>query len=196
MFDDGTLRTNIISSIDNQLAYMTQTHNKVFPVRFDLRFLQGYHHDGGNDHVAYFLRRMKQHYDYYNTDCVYVVVREQNTSELPHYHCMFLFDGNKIRSPMGVYDQASHIWQDTLNTTQDGLVHCCHSQPNQYTPPLTMIRSASSLANGERFQDQHRQFYDAYQTAMIHGRYLAKDHTKGSAPKGVRKLLATRVPSQ
>ena len=107
------------------LEYMIKRHSRVLPVRVDLRFPQGYHHDGKNTELQRFHRWIEQHYRDRNIECRHHSVREQNSSVNPHYHVMLLLDGNRVRSPVDVYETCNRIWKLIVNSDQDGLVHYC-----------------------------------------------------------------------
>lgn len=194
--DTPIYRENIQICIHNLLQYMIATHNKVLPVRFDLRFPTGYSHDGHNHEVQYLARRVVQHYAYHGIECVYVIVREQNMSPVPHYHCLILLDGAQCQYPEAVKDLANHLWKDIVKSNLDGLVDYCRPHSGHPIPPLEMIRRPSSVATGEVLLQQQWDFDGTTRTVLAHGNYLAKEHTKGQAPKGVRELLASQIPAR
>lgn len=189
----GTYRTNIQGKIEELIDEVSERHNKVLPIRMDFHFPQGYRHDGGNAEIQNLHKRVAQHDRYHRTDSRYLTVREQNTSDFPHYHTLLLVDGNKRQNPRGIQENVASIWRDIVGSDQKGIVDFCKHQEGHPIPPLEMIRRPSSLATGEQLEKQTAAFEKARQVALDHAAYLAKKATKGNAPDGVREMLASQV---
>lgn len=190
---DDRYRDNILQVSQEQIDTMIERHNKVLPVRLDIRFPEEYVTDGSNKEIQSLLKNTQEHYRYHGIDSSYVVVREQDTSLNPHYHGLLLLDGNKCQSPEGVKQVVSKKWKSVVGSEKDGLVDYCRHQPYHPLPALEMIRRPSSVAVEEILERQEESFVKARQTALDHADYLAKERTKGNAPDGVRELLASRV---
>lgn len=190
--ETGT-RANITRLLDDQVSAMTERHSKVLPVRADFRFPQDYGQDGSNREMQRLLKNTVQHYRNQKVECCYAAVREQNVSDHPHYHALFLLDGNKVQSPYGVAHKAQELWKDIVSSPADGLVDFCKPQPTNPIPPLRMIRRPSSKAGGDVLARQQGEYETAIRITLQHGEYLAKERTKGNAPAGVREVLASQV---
>jgi len=188
-----THRREIIARSQDLLDEMTETHNKILPVRMDFHFPEGYQHDGGNTEIQRLHKRLAQHDRYHDTDSRYITVREQDTSAVPHYHSLILVDGNKHQKARGLQDAATTIWLDIVGSDQRGLVDRCLHKEGHSLPPLEMIRRPSSLAADEQLEQQTVAFERAKQVALDHAEYLAKERTKGDAPDGAREMLASQV---
>lgn len=188
-----TYRFGIQSRISGLLKNMIDLHNKVLPIRFDLHFPGGYQHNGGNDEIEQFNKRLTQHCRYYRLDIRYLTVREQNISSHPHYHVLILVDGNKHQHPGAIHQVANHIWKGVVGSEQDGLVNFCYHQADHTTPALELIRRPSACASGDTLLHQQALFERAVSIALAHADYLAKEATKGNAPDGTREMLASQV---
>jgi len=190
---DYTYRSRIQSRARELIDDMISCHNKVLPIRFDLRFPDGYWHNGGNEEIEQFNKRLAQHCRYHGLDIRYLTVREQNISANPHYHVLVLVDGNKHQHPGAIHQVANHIWKDVVDSKQDGLVNFCYHQAGHIIPALELIRRPSTNASGDTLVLQQTLFERAVSIALAHADYLAKEATKGNAPDGVREMLASQV---
>ncbi len=192
MTDNG-YRDNILQRSNELINYMIFNHNKTLLIRIDLRLPSSYVHNGLNDEIEQFNKNMVRCFRYGNIDIKYIVVREQSSSNHPHYHVLIIVDGNKIQNPYAVLETATRIWNSIVGSDASGLVHLCQHQPGHPIPPLEMIRRPSSRATGERLEQQTAAFERAKQIAFDHASYLAKEFTKGNAPAGVREMLASQI---
>lgn len=193
MAKETDVRAGIMRLLEDQARAMTERHSKVLPVRADFRFPQDYVQDGSNLETQKLLKNTVQYYRNQGIECRYLAVREQNLSDHPHYHAMFLLDGNKVRSPYGVVQKTQELWKDIVSSSADGLVDFCKPQPSNPIPPLQMIRRPSSKAGGDVLAQQQGEYETAIRITLNHGEYLAKERTKGNAPAGVREVLASQV---
>lgn len=76
-----------------------------------------------------------------NLDPTYIWVREQNTSQHPHFHCAVLVDGHKSQNPYRVFSTAERLWKSTIDSESDGLLHRCEKSKNgNYHKNGIMIR--------------------------------------------------------
>lgn len=188
-----TYRANIQGKIEELIDEANERHNKVLPIRMDFHFPQGYQHNGENEEIQKLHKRVSRRDRYRRTDSRYLTVREQNTSDCPHYHTLLLVDGNKHQNPRGIQEEVASIWLDIVGSDQKGIVNFCKHQEGYPIPPLEMIRRPSSRATGEQLEKQTAAFEKARQVALDHADYLAKETTKGNAPDGVREMLASQV---
>src|SRR3546814_16284628 len=106
--------------VQNCLHTAVINHCKVFAVRLDVRFPQGFVHDGKNAIVSEFLRRLKSYYAYHKTDCRYIWAREQNQSNPPHHNLFLLLDGSRIENGWGLRAVAAGLWCGKIGRAAGG----------------------------------------------------------------------------
>ena len=183
-------RQDILSQIIARLNGMISRHNKVLLIRFDIRFPNGYPHDGNNHEISCLLRRLRENLGYSGIDVQYAWVREQVSSLVPHYHVVVMIDGSKIQNPVGVLHEADRIWRHTVGYDVTGLVDfCCHDGGVGHV----MLRRPSSVATGEALEIRQHQFRDAYDNAVRRVMYLAKSYSKGNTPPRVREFGCSQM---
>ena len=170
----------ILSYIKERQDYMIKRHCKVLFIRMDVRFPKGYPDENrSNDDISKLMKSLKEFYEYHGVDMHYVWAREQDTSDLPHYHIILLVNGSVIQNPMGIFQKAEQIWNRITGVSYRGLIHFCdHDQENG----SVMIRRPTKVAGGEDLAYQQQIFSAAYAEALRRGSYLAKTHTKDIPP--------------
>ncbi len=163
------IRRGLITLVNNYI----ERHNKAFITRFTLTFPSEYNIEPSFPYVSRFIAKLIQYLKRKGYDGQYLYVREQKTSEHPHFHFVVLVNGNKVQHPRIVTDVAKKFWNLTLAIDKDtnGYVHYDCSQ---------MIRVKSPNFN----EQQKRTF--------IFLRYLAKAMTKGKKHDGVRNVAMSR----
>ncbi len=187
----------ILHKIKDTFDYMISKHNKVLFIRFDLHFPYGYQGDGTNKELSDFLRLFKEYYTRHGIDVHYIWVREQSeTKSIPHYHCVVLFDGNKIQKYFSVLERASAVWSRIVGFTAEGLVNYCNRDYNgKRVENGIMIRRPSSIATGERLQELEAEFRSDYEKCFRWASYLAKVNQKSMTPYSVRRFGTSGVSS-
>ena len=183
----------ISDCIQRRMAFMTERHCKVLFVRFDLRFPAGTVHLGSSTEMSSFIKALRSHYTDDGIAAHYIWVREQLTSEAPHYHVVLLLNGSKIQNPAGVWAKAAEIWSRITNGPA-ALVHQCRQArmaPGDYG--AIMIRRPSGNAAGYELLRQQQVFQEAWEEALKSAAYLAKDYSKGNAPSRVRNYGASEL---
>lgn len=159
-------------------------HCKVFVVRLDIRFPKTYPHDGTNELVSELFRQLKYQYYRKDIDCRYVWAREQHQSDVPHYHLLLLLDGSEIDGGLRVWSAATRIWKRRLDADSDAYVHLAGNG--------IMIRRPSPRSEDGKLIREIADFERDYRAAFNWAIYLAKTHTKGNAPHGVREWGSSR----
>lgn len=94
---------------------------------------------------------------------------------------------------MGVASTVNKLWQNIVSSDKQGLVDFCKPNPFHPIPPLEMIRRPSSKGAEDKREQQEISFETAKDVVKQHGSYLAKEYSKGNAPKDVREVLASQV---
>ncbi|MDV7341820.1 inovirus-type Gp2 protein [Terasakiella sp. A23] len=168
-------------------------HRRLLPVRIDLRFQKGYIHDGQNKEISKFHKNICQHYRDQGIRAYYHTVREQVTSNNPHYHVMLFLDGDKVRSVRHVQKQCCKIWNGIVGYNMEGLVNYCTPKPEYQNYPLRMIYRPSSKATGEELERQTTKFEKAKEIVEQHASYLNKEAGKGRAPHRVREVFTSQI---
>jgi len=171
---------------------MIAQHCKVLFVRFDLRFPAGTVHNGSNTEVAQCMKELTGYYNYHGVATRYIWVREQWSSDAPHYHVMMLLNGSRVQNPMGVWAKAADLWSRITNGPHALLHQCRQEHVGQVTSGCIMIRRPSGAAIGHDLLAQKSAFEAAYREALECGAYLAKDFSKGKTPFRVREYGASR----
>lgn len=184
--DPEKYREDIHACMITRLNHMINQHNKVLMIRFDVRFPEGYPHDGGNREISELLKRMKGYQSCIadGIDTHYAWVREQVNSPTPHYHVALFIDGSKVQNPYGILQSVESIWQGVIGIVRPGLIHFCCQDGG--TGHVMLIRP-SSVLQGPELEAQTWQFDMAYRDALHRIAYLAKTYSKGNAPYRVRE---------
>lgn len=192
MYETYTYVPEIGDCIKQRIDAMILHHCKVLFVRFDLRFPAGTAHQGRNTEISQFMKALTSYYTDQVIDTRYVWVREQLSSDAPHYHVVLLLNGSRIQHPMGVWTKAGEIWSRITNGPPALLHQCRHESVAQGGNGGIMIRRPSRVLVGHDLHAQQQAFHDAYEAALEWGNYLAKDFSKGSTPFRVREYGASR----
>jgi len=182
-------RLDILMAIQQRLGLMIWSHCKIFFVRLDVGYPPGYPHDGKNTDISELIRRLKEWYSNNGVDCHYVGVREQNESELPHYHVVLFLDGSKKENGRSVQSRADKIWKRIVGANS-ARVHLCERYDKSHG---IMIRRPSPLSLGQTQIDEQSAFEASRQATLEWARYLAKTDTKGNAPKAVNEFFCSRI---
>lgn len=156
----------------------TQSHSKTFLVRADIRYPGEYPLVTTNFHIQRCMAKVSQYLQRHGYQPVYIWVREQNGSVHPHYHCLFLLNGQKTRSAGLVYDTLARFWNNTIGSERDGLIHRCEItvEENPFHYGQMIYRDEGIPPNVYGIVD-----------------YLAKDATKGEPHDGLRDFGMSRL---
>ena len=176
----------ILNEIEKQFEYADKTKSKVFFMRYDIRFPEGYDH-ADNSVFREFQSKFMKNLSRQGLDPQYVAVREQSREKHQHYHVALLLDGQKTRNIHNHIRTAERLWDKTLGLPERdggyGLIDDC-----------TTSRTGEKQVNGVMLRpddpERERKKDDCFRRAS----YLAKTNTKGYAPKGQREVFASRIP--
>ena len=167
---------------------MVDHYCRTYLVRLDIRFPRGYFPMHANEECSELMRQLREHYTYHHTATQYVVVREQNISEKPHYHVDILFDGSKVDNGWAVREKAADIWQRIVGPGAGSCVELCRRFDGSNG---IKIAQPKTNAVGRDFQNQLAEFNAAQHEAMTWLNYLAKTSTKGLAPPKTREFTCS-----
>lgn len=195
MFEDFRILTNkekkqgcyekILNPIKDNLSYMLENHPKTFFMRFDVRSPGDNPIPEDNKIYRDFMANLVKSLDRQNLDPHYVWVREQSREKHQHYHAVLMLDGNLTKSIYNHINKAGELWNRALNldpAVNTGLVHDC-----------TTGRDGSSQHNGTMLRKDDPALDTKVKSCFEWASYLAKQHTKGKNPKGVRTFGASRI---
>lgn len=184
---DGPLREDILEAIHKRLFYMTEKFSRVLFFRFDLRIPQEFFPlPPDNEKLSAFLNSFTTYLNRSRIEYQYVWVREQHSSQHPHYHLIFFLNGNLTVSPHNHLKRAEKLWTNLFNnpdvTENRGLLHRCNRRADGGTQSNHILISRNS-----------DRFYDDVERCFRWASYLAKMNTKGSAPRNVREWDASLI---
>ena len=178
--------TKILTEIERQFDYAEETKSKIFFMRYDIRFPEGYTHaDNGvfREFQSKFMKKLSRH----GLKPQYVAVREQSREKHQHYHVALLLDGQKTQSIHNHILDAERLWDSTLGLPAKengyGLIDdCTTSRDGEHQENGVMLRY-DDIFRGKKKDDCFRR-----------ASYLAKTTTKGNAPKWQREMFSSRIP--
>ena len=179
--------TKILQEIERQFEYADETKNKIFFMRYDIRFPEEYHH-ADNGIFREFQSKFMKNLSRKGLKPQYVAVREQSREKHQHYHVVLILDGQKTQSIYNHIQTAERLWDSTLGLPEKkngyGLIDDC-----------TRSRAGETQVNGVvlRYDDPRRN--DKKLDCFRRASYLAKTNTKGNTPKGQRELFSSRIVS-
>ncbi|WZV02637.1 inovirus-type Gp2 protein [Lentisphaerota bacterium WC36G] len=128
--DNYELNKDYSSKIKRLLYSCINKHNKVFLVRFDVRYPTSYANINieSNSLICNFNESLNRYLKRNNYDPRCIWVREQHESSNPHYHFAILLNGNKIQRPHKVISKAESLWNRQLGLDFDnkGLIEYCN----------------------------------------------------------------------
>lgn len=161
------------------LKQYEQVHSKILAVRLDIRYPSEYGETNGNEDIVKCVAKVKQTFARKGLDPAYMWVREQKDSTHPHFHCMFLLDGQKTQSAGMVYDITERNWQRTIGSSAKGLIdHCKGTKEKPHENGHVYTRS------GGRPEYVNRQI-----------NYISKPDDKGERKDGLRDFGMSRCPA-
>ena len=180
--------TEILKEIERQFDYAEQTKSKIFFMRYDIRFPEGYDHACNGlfrEFQAKFIKNLSRQ----GLKPQYVAVREQSREKHQHYHVALLLDGQKTQSIHNHIQTAERLWDSTLGLPEKangyGLIDDC-----------TVNRAGEIQVNGVMLRPDDPERKDKKNECFRRASYLAKDNTKGNAPKRQREVFSSRCPKK
>lgn len=167
---------------DNLITLMNsyfQNHSKVLIVRADVRYPVEYPRVDNNLHIQRCMAKTIQYFQRKGLEPAYMGVREQNESIHPHYHCIFLLNGQRTQSPQYVFNILERYWGNTLQVSASGLIDYCNDEKNGQ-----LQENGQVVMRKDGIPDfVYRQIG-----------YLAKPFSKGESNDGLRDFGMSRIP--
>ena len=171
-----------------QINDYTQEHSKVLMVPFDVKFPKEGNVDIHKNSqmgkcMARVMQKLKRDKSYQNLDPKYCYVREQLSSEHPHYHAYLLLNGRETQNGFLPLSYIQACWSRMLGLTEvkKGLVHI-----SRVTDKATPDFRGLAIKRGEPLPaDVQRRVS-----------YMGKQHSKGAEGDGTRDFaMSQQKPS-
>ncbi len=178
-------RVEILERQNDLFAHMLHYHSKVFYIRFDVHFPQYSQPYPTDNSIFYgFLDSLINTLYRQGLDPHYLWVREQEGSDIHHYHVSLLVDGQKTQSAYGHKQAAEELWAMALDINDArGLIHLCEWD-----------HDTGSQNGGIMIRRDSPHYEASINVCLYRGAYLAKLDSKGNTPRGVREFGSSRVP--
>lgn len=128
---------SILDRVKRLLDDMLSRHSQVLLFRIDVRFPSDMAVPPDNSIFQGFIENYRRNLERQNYDPRYLWVRERSSSKNHHYHCLFLLNGNMIRSLRSL-STLDRLWTNALRLNQPvpGLIHLCRcDDAKQYGIP-------------------------------------------------------------
>jgi hypothetical protein len=190
VLDGRQYRSDIMQACEDRLNDMSNYCARVFLVRFDVRYPLGYPAPHSNELCSELLRQFKEYYTNHGARTHYIAVREQASSENPHYHIAFFIDGSKFDNGYVMHQRLQDIWPRVIGVEAMGTIQWCKTFTGDYGLKIERPRLKST---GSQLQQEQMAFEMARQQARTWLLYLAKAATKGSAPFKVKEFFCSRL---
>ena len=178
--------TKILTEIERQFDYAEETKNKVFFMRYDIRFPEGYTH-ADNGVFRAFQSKFMKNLSRQGLKPQYVAVRERSREKHQHYHVALFLDGQKTQSIHNHIQTAERLWDSALRLEPRengyGLIDDC-----------TTSRTGEKQINGVMLRHDDPDMEAKKDDCFRRASYLAKTNTKGNAPKYQREMFSSRIP--
>ncbi|MDR3400963.1 MAG: inovirus-type Gp2 protein [Chthoniobacter sp.] len=179
-----------MQAIERRLQCMIALYYRTYVVRLDVRLPLGYVSMHANAECSKLMGFLKEDYTYNRISTHYVGVREQNTSDNPHYHLAIFFDGSNEDNGWAVFVKAAAIWRRIVGPGADVCVQLC--QTFKGANGIKIVRpKAKSI--GLDLNNNFTEFNSARREAMPWLSYLAKTATKGLAPPKTKGFFCSRL---
>jgi hypothetical protein len=161
-----------------------QSFRKAYFVRIDLRFPDDLVYPANNDLIRLFMETFRAERMANRHRLFYIWVWEQDSSINHHYHCCFIFDGNRTQNLYGHVAAAKEIWGRLLGVPH-GQAPVWDCTRDRYGDP--QVNGIMVNVNAPDYELQYARCYHWLS-------YLAKASTKESIPAGQRKMGSSVLP--
>jgi hypothetical protein len=121
----------------------------------------------------------------------YVVAREQEESNNPHYHLVLMFDGSKEDNGWTVLLHAEAILTRIVGESAKGCIHLCDSQFSRQDG--IKIQKPRKESRDGVLEAEQADFNLAYSSVVKWLMYLAKTDTKESCPFRAKNFFCSRL---
>ena len=164
-------KESILQKIDQLMTDMSNRHSKVFFMRYDVRFPQGYDYPNDNELFSQFQES-------------FIKNRKREG--------YVMMNGHKTQNIHDHIQTAERLWEKTLNlppkcdntgrTTSYGLIDDCMRN-----------RQGQPQENGVMLRKDDPEYERKYDQCFRRCSYLAKINQKDASPKHQRELFSSRI---
>lgn len=169
----------IFDRLNSLIDFYLSRHSRMFVVRADIRYPKNYGIVYNNKQISTTIENMIDFLKYHKLDPKYMWIREQLTSIHPHYHSLFLLNGQKIRYGRLVYEKLAEYWSREIKYGSKGLIYHCPLYASDWSKTYGMMI--------------YRNNVDKIKLKAIM-MYFAKDEGKGKYKDGIRDFGMSRIP--
>ncbi len=182
-------KKKILEEIKQQLDYAQADKNRVFFMRYDVRFPEKVGEHTNNKTVSDFQANLMKNLNRKGLKAQYVLVREQSREKHQHYHGILLLNGHKTQSINGHIATAERLWNSALGLPPReggyGLIEDC-----------TKDRNGNPQVNGVMLRHDDPDYESKKEDCFRRASYLAKVNTKNNNPQGQREMFSSRIPKK
>lgn len=185
-------KESILQKIDQVITDMSSRHSKVFFMRYDVRFPQGYDYPNDNELFSQFQESFIKNRKRAGYDPAYIAVRECSREKHQHYHVALMMNGHKTQNIHDHIQTAERLWEKTLNlspkhddagrVTSYGLIDDCMRN-----------RQGQPQENGVMLRKNDPEYERKYDQCFRRCSYLAKVNQKDASPKHQREVFSSRI---
>ena len=196
-YENREYRCDIMTAIVDRLNAMVHHFARVFVVRLDITFPTTYRSTGTSEEISKIMKRLVEIYTANPSDpskrvmMHYVVAREQEESNNPHYHLVLMFDGSKEDNGWTVLLHAEAILTRIVGESAKGCIHLCDSQFSRQDG--IKIQNPRRESIGCVLEAEQADFNLAYSSVVKWLMYLAKTDTKESCPFRAKNFFCSRL---
>lgn len=174
--------TRILDKLRAWLDFVIDKYSKSYYVRLDFTFPDKEEIDIGDSEANIlfldFLDVFRRGYTLKRIRTDYFWVREQSSTGNPHYHLVFVIDGNIFQSSEKVFERAKKVWARKLGLVSGaGYVNRSNLKVRKIIRQYTWQESSNPY------------FYETLHQALS---YLAKVYSKDT-PKGLNEYGNSRI---
>ncbi|SKA70006.1 YagK/YfjJ domain-containing protein [Desulfobaculum bizertense] len=175
---DQACRSDILERMLSLLEEYEERHGKVFIMRMDVRYPQNYFLNSKDRHMPQFIAHLTKNLSRKGLDPKYIWVREQSREKHQHYHVALILNGNLIQSPYKVFNKAEELWARALGLdSAKGLISYCNKW-----------RTGKKGSCSYMLRRGAKDYEEIKRDAFYRLSYLAKENTKGNAPRRIREF--------
>jgi len=196
-YENREYRCDIMTAIVDRLNAMVHHFARVFVVRLDITFPTTYRSTGTSEEISKIMKRLVEIYTANPSDpskrvmMHYVVAREQEESNNPHYHLVLMFDGSKEDNGWTVLLHAEAILTRIVGESAKGCIHLCDSQFSRQDG--IKIQKPRHESRDGVLEAEQADFNLAYSSVVKWLMYLAKTDTKESCPFRAKNFFCSRL---